>query len=98
MQDVVDLAQKICDQFPLDLNKPAGVKYSVVEDLVLWLNVRGNSQFGQVNRSAQSIKSRKIVLKDFNLKHIKEIESSLGRKVDLNKYQMIYPRNKIYSI
>lgn len=55
-------------------------------------------KFGQICRSAPSVKSRKVVLKELNEKHIKEIEVAFNKGVDLNKYQMIYPRNKIYSI
>ena len=63
VDDVVELAEKINSQFAFELNKAAGLKYSIIEDIVLWLNVRGNLKFGQIGRSTQSIKSRKIVLK-----------------------------------
>ena len=60
---VIFILRTFNERFEFELSNTSGARYSIVEDLVLWLTVRNNYRFGQVIRSGLSLKSRRVIVK-----------------------------------
>ena len=91
------MLRRFSERAELSLVNRAGSKYSIVEDLVLWLNARNHCGFGQVVRTALSLKSRRMVLKQLELMHVEEMERAFDRNeaMDPNSHYIVYNQNKV---
>ena len=98
-QQVVELLLLFKDKHPFLLVKASGTKYSIIEDLVLWLTTKNDNRFGQVIRSKESLKMRRIAIRDLKPTHLEVMRELLSnQELDPNEYQMIYGRNQLYLI